>query len=163
MDVPLTDPKKREKISLKLFFAYVLLAAALLTITICALSAVVIRGIDDIIPSLAPALGLDGETAATLSAIFSQLDHAKLSVHHEVPAVLALIFSLFVGMILRTGKMVKSVPFILFVIAAVLMGILLALFSLGMSVWMTDVNDIRFGDVVISLSKMIEAGVLANL
>lgn len=163
MDVPLQELKKREKISFKLFLTYVILVASLLTIAACALSATVIRGIDDVIPHAAPVLGLDDETAGTLSEIFAQLDHAELSVHHEVPALLSLVFSFGVGMILRAGKSVQRVPFVLFVIAALIIGLILALFSLGVSVWMTDVNDIRFGDIVVSLSEMIGAGIFNNL
>ena len=160
-DVPL--PENRNKKSFKLFFAYVLLASASATIAICALSAVAIRSIDDLIPKAAPIIGIDDETARTLSAIFSQLDHAELSVYHEIPAALSLIFSFCVGMILRAGLKVRRIPFALFVIAAVLVGVILALFSLGVSVWMTDVNDIRFGDVMTSLLDMIGAGIFDNM
>ena len=48
-------------------------------------------------------------------------------------------------------------------IGAVLVGLIFAAVSLTLSVWMTDVNDIRFGDIVRSLLDMIRAGVLDSL
>jgi hypothetical protein len=156
-DIPLPETKNRKDI--KLFLAYVLLASVIATIVICALSAVAIRSIDDLIPKAAPLLDLDEETAETLSAIFAQLDHAELSVHHEIPAILSLIFSFGIGMILRAGLKIRRIPFALFVTAAVLIGLILAVFSLAVSIWMTDVNDIRFGDVMLSLSELLSSGI----
>lgn len=156
-DIPLPETKNRKDI--KLFLAYVLLAAVIATIVICALSAVAIRSIDDLIPKAAPLLALDEETAEMLSAIFAQLDHAELSVHHEIPAILSLIFSFGIGMILRAGLKIRRLPFALFVTAAVLIGLILAVFSLAVSIWMTDVNDIRFGDVMLSLSGLLSSGI----
>ncbi len=156
-DVPLPETKNRKDI--KLFLAYVLLAAVIATIVICALSAVAIRSIDDLIPKAAPLLDLDEETAEMLSAIFAQLDHAELSVHHEIPAILSLIFSFGIGMILRAGLKIRRIPFALFVTAAVLIGLILVVFSLAVSIWMTDVNDIRFGDVMLSLSELLSSGI----
>lgn len=156
-DIPLPETKNRKDI--KLFLAYVLLAAVIATIVICALSAVAIRSIDDLIPKAAPLLDLDEETAEMLSAIFAQLDHAELSVHHEIPAILSLIFSFGIGMILRAGLKIRRIPFALFVTAAVLIGLILAVFSLAVSIWMTDVNDIRFGDVMLSLSELLSSGI----
>lgn len=156
-DIPLPETKNRKDI--KLFLAYVLLAAVIATIVICALSAVAIRSIDDLIPKAAPLLDLDEETAEMLSAIFAQLDHAELSVHHEIPAIFSLIFSFGIGMILRAGLKIRRIPFALFVTAAVLIGLILAVFSLAVSIWMTDVNDIRFGDVMLSLSELLSSGI----
>ena len=156
-DIPLPETKNRKDI--KLFLAYVLLAAVIATIVICALSAVAIRSIDDLIPKAAPLLDLDEETAEMLSAIFAQLDHAELSVHHEIPAILSLLFSFGIGMILRAGLKIRRIPFALFVTAAVLIGLILAVFSLAVSIWMTDVNDIRFGDVMLSLSELLSSGI----
>jgi|GEM_PF-1561928 len=155
--------EKREKISLKLFAAYVLLVTALLTIALCALSAMTIRGIDDMIAHFSPSLGLDSETAEMLSDIFSQLDHAELSVHHEVPAVLALIFTTFIGLFLRAGKNLRKIHYVWVVIIAAVVGLIFTLFSLGVSVWMTDVNDIRFGDVVLSLSELLKSDIFNQL
>lgn len=165
--VPPPDPspvlEKREKISPKLFAAYVLLIAALLTIALCALSAMTIRGIDDIIPSAAPLLELDADTAETLAQIFSQLDHAELSVHHEVPAILALLFTTCIGLFLRAGKNLRKIHYAWVIIIAAMVGLIFAVFSLGVSVWMTDVNDIRFGDIVLSLSKLLKSNILNQL
>lgn len=160
---PTSDLQPKPRLSRKLFFAYVLLASVLTTIAICAFSAQCIRRIDDILPAAAPTLGIDSETADFLADVFSQLDEAELSVHHEVPALLAFLFSLGIGLFLRAGKTSRHCPFALFVLAAVIIGIILFVFSLGVSVWLTDVNDIRFGDVLLSLSKMIRAGALDSL
>lgn len=157
------DLDKREKISLKLFAAYVLLVTALLTIALCALSAMTIRGIDDVIAHLSPAFGLDSETAEMLAAIFSQLDHAELSVHHEIPALLALVFTTVIGLILRAGKSVRKIHFAWFILIAAVVGVIFAVFSLGASIWMTDVNDIRFGDVVLSLSELLKSDIFSLL
>lgn len=161
--VPIPDSVPQRKISPLLFFAYVLLISILLTIAACALSATIIRSIDDILPDIAPVLGIDSGTAAVLADIFSQLDDANLSVHHEVPAVLSFLFTLGIGLMIRAGYRSERCPFALVVILASVTGLLFALFSLILSVWMTDVNDIRFGDVVLSLAKMIRAGVLDSL
>ncbi|MBQ4354885.1 MAG: hypothetical protein IJC71_08335 [Clostridia bacterium] len=161
--VPLPELKERDKLSLPLFFAYVLLAAVLAAIAICALSAQIIRGVDDLLPHLAPRLGLDESLAGELTAIFAQLDHASLSVHHEVPSLLSFVFALCIGLFLRAGRKAVRFPFALTVVLAVLVGLIFITVSLALSVWMTDVNDIRFGDIVLSLTKMIRAGVLGSL
>lgn len=153
---PLPDICTKKKTDTWLFLAYVLLAAVLSTIALCALSAMVIRGIDDVIPHAASVMELDADTALTLESIFAQLDHAELSVHHEVPAFLSLLFSLCTGLMLRTKKGSRTFPLI--VTAAFLFGIVFALFSLTASVWMTDVNDIRFGDAAVSLAEMLRNG-----
>lgn len=160
---PKTYIKDNDKLSLPLFFAYVLLVSVLATITLCALSAMTIRGIDDVLSAFGTKFGLDAETADMLSVVFAQLDHAELSVHHEVPAILSLLFSLCIGQMLRAGKKAVRFPFALTIIGAVLVGLIFAAVSLTLSVWMTDVNDIRFGDIVRSLLDMIRAGVLDSL
>lgn len=160
---PIPDPQPKTKLSLPLFAAYVLLAATLSVLAVCALSAQLIRSVDDVLPTLAPALGIDSETADFLADVFSQLDDAKLSVHHEVPALLSFLFALGIGLFLRAGRKARHCPFALFILGAVLIGIVLFALSLGVSVWLTDVNDIRFGDVLHSLSEMIRAGALDSL
>jgi hypothetical protein len=62
-------------------------------------------------------------------------------------------------MILRAGLKIRRIPFALFVTAAVLIGLILAVFSLAVSIWMTDVNDIRFGDVMLSPSELLSSGI----
>lgn len=157
----MTPPQPHRKHSLPLFAAYVILAAVLASITICALSAQIIRSIDNILPSIAPSLGIDGETASFLADVLSQLDDANLSVHHEAPALLSFLFSLAIGLILRAGKRSRC-PLPLLIIAAVVIGLILFALSLGVSVWLTDVNDIRFGDFLLSLTKTVRAGALTG-
>jgi len=122
--------------------AYLLLSAVLMTLAVCALSAVLIRSVDSVL------LHAGQEDFAE---IFAQLEDAELEPNGTIPLILALLFLTAIGLlILKIGGWA--------VIPAVLLGILLFVLSLAAAVWFTDVNGIRFGTVVLSLLDLMEAG-----
>ncbi|MBQ8512104.1 MAG: hypothetical protein IJ497_05790 [Clostridia bacterium] len=124
------------------FISYLILAAILLTLSVCALSAVFIRSIDSI-------LAYAGQDQ--FADIFSQLEDADLDPHGVIPFVLALCFLLVIGLLVKKIGRWAVIP-------SVLLGIVLFVLSFAAAVWFTDVNGIRFGTVMLSLVDMIEAG-----
>jgi len=146
-------PIPRRTMSRKLFFVYVLLAALLLTILSSSLSATFIRGIDDILVRLAE----EDRSLRMFAEVFASLDRAVLEVHALIPGILAFVFSLGVGMILRTGRKHGGVRFVVSIVLAVPVGILLFAVSLAVSVLLTEVNDIRFADLAFSLAENLDA------
>ncbi len=150
-------PLQKKQISWKLFFVYVLLAAVLLTILCGSLTATLFRSVDDILAKLAE----DDISLEDFVEVFAGLDHAVLEVHALIPGLLAVVFSFGVGMILRTGHKKGGARFVVSVVLAVVVGLILFAVSLIVSVLLTEVNDIRFADLVISLYYNLEG--LASL
>jgi hypothetical protein len=144
-DSSLSVPKKG--MSRKLFFVYILLATLLLTILCTSLTAVIFRSVDDILARLAE----NDDSLEDFVEVFSSLDRAVLEVHSLIPGLLAFIFSLGVGMIIRTGCKKGGFRFVLCIILAVIVGVILFAVSLAVSLLLTEVNDIRFADLLISL------------
>lgn len=142
-------PIPERTMSRKLFFAYVTLIALLFTILTGSLTATVIRSIDDLLaadPSL-----------SEFAAIFSALDSAELEVHGLIPGLLAFLFTLGVGVILRSGRKNGGVRFVVSIVLAVPVGLILFAVSLTVSVLLTEVNDIRFGTILLSLYNNLDA------
>ncbi|MBR5313085.1 MAG: hypothetical protein IKU40_09405 [Clostridia bacterium] len=151
----MTDPShpvSKKSMSRKLFFVYVLLTALLLTILCGSFTATVIRSVDNILARLAE----DDRSLSTFVTVFSALDSAVLEVHSLIPGLLAFIFSLGVGMIVRIGRKKGGVRFAVCLILAVIAGILLFIVSLAVSILLTEVNDIRFADLLLSLYHNLE-------
>ena len=151
----MTDPSHpvpKQVMSRKLFLVYVVLAALLLTILCGSLTATVIRSVDNILARLAE----DDRSLSTFVTVFSALDSAVLEVHSLIPGLLAFIFSLGVGMIVRIGRKKGGVRFAVCLILAVIAGILLFIVSLAVSILLTEVNDIRFADLLLSLYHNLE-------
>lgn len=136
------DPVPKTKSGKVRFGAYLILGAILITLAVCALSAVFIRSVDSI-------LAYAGEEQ--FAVIFSQLDDADLDPHGLIPFILALVFLLMIGFLMKKIGRWAIIP-------AVFLGIVLAVLSFAAAVWFTDVNGIRFGTVMLSLIGMIEAG-----
>lgn len=122
--------------------SYLILFAVLLTLIVCALSAVLIRSVDSVL------LHFGQEDFAE---IFAQLEDAELDPHGIVPFGLAVLFWFLVSLMRRKIGGWAAIP-------AVLLGIVLFAASLAASVWFADVNGIRFGTVAMSLLDMILAG-----
>ena len=152
--IPLPDKKPGSR----LFFAYVLLAAVLLTILCSSLTAVAIRGIDDILSILAE----DDPGLSDFAFVFSSLDKAVLEVHALIPALLAFVFTLGVGFLLRSGHRKGGARFVISIVLSVPVGLILFTVSLLVSILLTEVNDIRFADLLLSLSKNLD-GLLSLL
>lgn len=130
-----------------LFFAYVALTTVLCTVLITFLSATVIRSVDDLLEHL---------ELMEFATIFSALDTAEQEVHGTIPTILAFLFILAVAATVRKGrKCGKSWRFCL--VFAVPAGLILLLVSLLVSVWLTEVNDIRFGTLLLSLYDNLDA------
>ena len=136
-----TSRKEPGKISVR-FCAYLVLISILVTLAICAMSAIFIRTIDSI-------LLYAGE--AEFSEIFSQLERADLDPHGLIPFALTLGFVLVIGLLIRKIGRWAVIP-------AVLLGVVLLVLAFAAAVWFTDVNGIRFGTVMLSLIDMIRAG-----
>lgn len=140
-------PVPGKVMSRKLFLVYVVLAALLLTILCTSLTATLFRSVDDILAKLAE----DDRSLNDFVTVFSSLDHAVLEVHSLIPGLLAFIFSLGVGMIIRTGRRKGGARFVLCILLAVIVGVVLSAVSLAVSLLLTEVNDIRFADLLLSL------------
>lgn len=145
-------PIPQKTMSRKLFFVYILLAAILLTIFTGSLTAMVIRSIDDLLARLAE----DDRSLSMFVTVFAALDSAKLEVHGLIPGLLAFLFSFGVGMILRTGRKKGGARFVLSIVLAVPVGLILFAVSLAVSILLTEVNDIRFADILFSLAENME-------
>ena len=122
--------------------AYTVLAAILMTLAVCALSAVLIRSVDSFLLAA-------GQTE--FAEIFAQLEDADLDAHGAIPFLLALLLLAVIALLIRKIGGWAAIP-------AILLGALLFVLALAASVWFTDVNGIRFGTVVLSLLDLIEAG-----
>lgn len=145
-------PIPNKIMSRKLFVVYVLLAALLLTILCGSLTATVIRSVDDILARFAE----EDRSLTMFVTVFSALDSAELEVHGLIPGLLAFVFSLGVGMILRTGRKKGGARFVLSIVLAVAAGLILFAVSLAVSILLTEVNDIRFADLLLSLYDNLE-------
>ena len=122
--------------------SYLILFAVLMTLIVCALSAVLIRSVDSIL------LYFGQED---FSEIFAQLEDADLAPHFIVPFVLAVLFWFLVGLMRRKIGGWAAIP-------AAVLGIVLFAASLAASVWFADVNGIRLGTVALSLFDLVQAG-----
>lgn len=145
-------PISNKTMSRKLFFAYVLLIALLFTVLTGSLTATVIRSIDDLLARLAA----DTAGLSYFVIVFSALDTAELEVHGLIPGILAFLFTLGVGLLLRTGWKNGGARFVYSIVLAVPVGLILFAVSLAVSVLLTEVNDIRFGSVLLSLYKNLD-------
>ena len=148
-----SNPIPTKPVGRKLFFAYVVLIALLFTVLTGSLTATVIRGVDDLLVRLA-------ETDRSLSlfaTIFSALDTAELDVHGLIPAILAFCFTFGVAVLLRKARKKGGFWFVVSIVLAVPVGLILFAVSLAVSVLLTEVNDIRFGTVLLSLYRNLDA------
>ena len=145
-------PIPQKTISWKLLLLYVLLATLLLTILCTSLTAVMFRSVDNILARLAE----DDRSLEDFVEVFASLDRAVLEVHALIPGLLAFLFSLGIGTILRMGKKKGGIRFVLSILFAVPVGLILFAVSLVVSLLLTEVNDIRFWDLLISLSQNID-------
>lgn len=145
-------PIPQKNISWKLLLLYVLLATLLLTILCTSLTAVMFRSVDNILARLAE----DDRSLEDFVEVFASLDRAVLEVHALIPGLLAFLFSLGIGTILRMGKKKGGIRFVLSILFAVPVGLILFAVSLVVSLLLTEVNDIRFWDLLISLSQNID-------
>ncbi len=139
--------------------ATMLLSGAILTFLVGIASVWFLRNLGGIIGSLAPTLGLDADTALTLSEIFDQLRSASLN---PPLGIVGLISSLFCGfaVLFLSGKHAPNAKKVGRIVMVCVLGVILFLLLTALTIWFTEVNDIRFSRVMVRLVSLLKAGVL---
>lgn len=110
-----------------------------------------LRYLGDILLSASSIIGED--TANTLSEIFIQLKNASFSVHIVLPVVWYAVYCLIGYKIINSEKHPA-----LNILWAVIIGIILFFICYGCSLLLTNVNGIRFGDILFSLIDTVQNG-----
>lgn len=149
--------------------ATILLSGAILTFLAGMTSVCFLRNLGGIIGSLAPILGLDADTAQTLSEIFGQLRSASLNLPLGIVGPICFLFSGFAALFLlgrpspktsteetSTPKTIKAGRIVTFCV----LGVILFLLLTAVTIWFTEVNDIRFDRVMTRLVSLLDAGIL---
>lgn len=137
------------------FFATLLLSGAILTILLGLASVWFLRNLGEILGALSPSFGLPTDTAETLSAIFAQLKIASLDLPLEIMGLFCFLYCGLSIVYIHAGTSPWKRRLLV-----ILVGILLFLPLFAVTVWFTDVNDIRFDHVITSLRPLLDAGVL---
>lgn len=151
------------------YAAIVLLSGAILTFLVGIASVWFLRNLGGIIGSLAPILGLDADTAQTLSEIFGQLRSASLNLPLGIIGSMCFLFSGFAALFLlgkpspktsteetSTPKTKKAGRIVTVCVLSVIFFVLLT----AVTIWFTEVNDIRFDRVMVRLVSLLDAGIL---
>lgn len=149
-----------------------LTAAFAATVLICLFSQYLIRSVDDVFRLLADktswlsavldsgknsVLGVPRSDWAAFASVFSSLDRAALAIH-ALPAFAVLLpGALLTGLLIRNLRK-SSIPLrALRVCLAILIALIFLLTALAAALFMTDVNGIRLGRVVLSLIQNFDA------
>lgn len=154
------------------FLLFSLIAAFLATLIACLVSPCIIRSIDDLFRLLsdksAPlsaaladskgrVLGVSRSEWATFAEVFSSLDSAPMQTYGRLAAAFALPGAFLTGLLVRNVRK-SSVPVrVLRIVLAVILGLIFLLAVLAAALFMTDVNGIRLGRVVLSLIQNFDA------
>ena len=147
----------------------VLLSGAILTFLVEMTSVCFLRNLGGIIGSLAPILGLDADTAQTLSEIFGQLRYASLNLPLGIVGPMCFLFSGFATLFLlgkpspKTSTEETNIPKAKKagrIVAVCVLGVILFLLLTAVTIWFTEVNDIRFDRVMVRLVSLLDAGIL---
>ena len=151
------------------YIATLLLSGAILTILVGMAATWFLRSLGNILGSLAPALGLDEGTAETVAGIFAQLREASLNLPLEI---IGLVCFLFCGLaiLFLAGRHVPETPAEEMkaprkkrtgkIILVCVLGILLFVPLTLVTIWFTEVNDIRFDRVMSTLVPLLNSGIL---
>lgn len=148
------------------YIAVALLSGAILTFLVGIASVCFLRNLGVITGSLAPALGLDADTAQTLSEIFGQLRSASLNLPLEIVGPLCFLFCGFAAVFLHPPKATaksESTPTVKKagkIVTVCALGVILFLLLTAVTIWFTEVNDIRFDRVMTRLVSLLNAGIL---
>lgn len=146
------------------YIAMPLLSGAGLTLLVGMTSACFLRNLGWIIGSLAPTLGLDADTAQTLSEIFVQLRSASLNLPLAFAGTMCFLFSgLAVIFLLFPKTDAKETPKAKKagrIVTVCVLGVIFFLLLTAATIWFTEVNDIRFDRVMVRLVSLLKAGVL---
>lgn len=131
-------------------FGLILVVAAILSILLCFSAGLLIRNIGDLVTILGPGLGLSKRDIQQFSSIFGQL--ANASFHFPViPSLLLSAASACLISAIRIRK--KAVRITLQILLSLLLIILLFVITL----LLTNVNTIRFINVLLSLLTVLTA------
>lgn len=149
--------------------ATILLSGAILTFLVGIASVWFLRNLGGITGSLAPVLGLDADTAQTLSEIFGQLRSASLNLPLGIVGPMCFLFAGFAALFLlgrpspknsteetSTPKTKKAGR----IVAVCVLGVVFFLLLTAVTVLFTEVNDIRFDRVMTRLVSLLNAGIL---
>ena len=141
-----------------------LLSGAILTFSVGIASACFLQNLGWIIGSFAPMLGLAADTAQTLSEIFAQLRSASLNLPLAITGAMCFLFSGLAVIFLHfpkttAGENPKAKKGRRIVTVCVL-GVVFFLLLTAATIWFTEVNDIRFGKVMVKLVSLLKAGIL---
>lgn len=136
--------------------AVILLSGAFFTLLIWTASVCFLRNLGGIIGSLAPVFGLDTDTSRTFSEIFGQLRSAMLDLPMGIAGSVCLLFSGFAAAFLSGKPSPKAGR----IVTVCVLGVMIFLLLTAVTIWFTEVNDIRFGKVMTSLVSLLNAGIL---
>ena len=125
------------------------------------LAATVLRHLGGIVGLLVERAAHGGEIVSTLSRVFSALETARIVPRVFVPFLFCLAGTALARKASRSGK--KGGPSSVLRIAAAFGCVMLMIWALVLTLWLTDVNGIRFGDVLVSLLRTIRSGALDSL
>ncbi len=148
------DTPTSHKVSVR-FFATLLLSGAILTILLGLASVWFLRNLGGILGTLGPSLGLPTDTADTISAIFAQLKTASLNLPLEIMGLFCYLYCGLSIVYIHAGGVTWKRRLLVFAV-----GMLLFLPLFAVTVWFTDVNDIRLDHVITSLRPLLDADVL---
>lgn len=138
-----------------------LIPGVIATVLIGIAVAAFLRSIGDLLTLLGPVFGLKEKDVATYAAIFNQLKTAPLN----LPLVLTGVFCLPLGAlsarILRGPVIAPAKPAHKAgrIVAVAALWVILALPLFAVTLWFTEVNDVRFGRVLLVLINALQNGV----
>lgn len=139
------------------FFATLLLSGAILTILLGLASVWFIRNLGMLLGAIGPSFGLDTGTTVMLSAIFGQLKTASLDLPLEI---MGLFCYLYCGIAICFTHATSGPIAVKRCIGMVVVGLVLFVPLTAVTIWFTDVNDIRLDRVITSLRPLLDAGIL---
>ena len=131
-------------------FGFIFVVAAILSILLCFSAGLLIRNIGDLVTILGPGLGLNKREIQQFSAIFGQLVNASFR-FPVIPSLLLSAASTWLISAIRIRK--KAVRITLKILLSLLLIILLFVITL----LLTNVNTIRFVNVLLSLLTVLTA------
>ncbi len=148
------------------YIATLILSGAILTILVGMASVWFLRNLGSLLVSLAPALGLDSGTADMLSEIFGQLKDAELNLPLECTGVACFILCGLAILFLAGRRKNRDLPCeepkpkkkTGRIVLVCVLGVVLFLPLTLVTIWFTEVNDLRFDRVMLSLLPMVQAG-----
>ena len=151
------------------YIATLALSGAILTILVGLAATWFLRSLGSILSSLAPTIGLDEGTAETVVEIFGQLQRASLNLPLEIVGLVCFLFCA-LAILFLAGRRAPETPAEEMkapkkkktgkIILVCVLGVLLFLPLTLVTIWFTEVNDVRFDRVVAMLIPLLNSGIL---